>query len=147
MPHNHEWQRRIKAVEMEFKVMRQAADRFLEQAKNDPTILHGDVSYGEIVKASRKLEGTYLIRLFAEFETATRQFWKTTKKTQPKTVDLLISLAAQRLMPAELLDSVQHVRDHRNRLVHEREENAASLPLATARKQLCTFLSFLPSEW
>lgn len=39
MPSNHEWQARIKAVEREYVVMRQAADRFRAAALGDPTIL------------------------------------------------------------------------------------------------------------
>jgi len=67
MPHNHEWQSRIKAVEREYVAMRQAADRFLATALDDPTILQGNLRHGEIVVASKSLEGTYVIRLFAEF--------------------------------------------------------------------------------
>lgn len=65
----YEWQSRIKAVEREYQAMRQAADRFREAAQDDPTILRDDIRHREIVAASAHLEGTYLIRLFAEFET------------------------------------------------------------------------------
>src|ERR1700722_8108459 len=75
MPHNHEWQSRIKAIEREYVAMRQAADRFRQDALADPTILAGNLRQGEIVVASRNLEGTCIIRLFAEFETGARQYW------------------------------------------------------------------------
>ena len=74
MPHNHEWQSRIKAVEREYVAMRQAADRFRQAALDDPTILEGNLRQGEIVVASKNLEGTYVMRLFAEFETGARQY-------------------------------------------------------------------------
>jgi hypothetical protein len=74
MPHNHEWQTRIKAVEREYVAARQATDRFLESTHRDPTLLRGDLRYREIVRASENLEGTYLIRLFAEFETGLRLY-------------------------------------------------------------------------
>ena len=95
MPHNHEWQSRIKAVEREYVAMRQAADRFLQTALADPTKLQGNLRHGEIVAASKNLEGTYLVRLFAEFETGTRQYWAAKWDTDPKTVDLLNGLAAR----------------------------------------------------
>jgi hypothetical protein len=57
MPHNHEWQSRIKAVEREFVAMRQAADRFRQAALADPTILEGNLRYGEIVGASNNWKG------------------------------------------------------------------------------------------
>ena len=85
MPYNHEWQSRIKAVEREYVAMRQAADRFHRAALDDPTILQGNLRHGEIVAASRNLEGTYIIRLFAEFETGARQYWAANWATDPKT--------------------------------------------------------------
>lgn len=69
MPHNHEWHSRIKAVEREYVAMRQAADHFLQAARADPTILLENVLHREIMRASQRLEGTYIVRLFAEFET------------------------------------------------------------------------------
>ena len=53
MPHNHEWQSRIKAVEREFLAMRQAADRFEQAAMHDPTILLEDLRHREIVITGR----------------------------------------------------------------------------------------------
>jgi hypothetical protein len=73
MPSNYEWLSRIKDVEREYVAMRQAADRFLRHAKGDPTILEQNLEYNEIEMASRNLESTYVMRLFAEFETAARQ--------------------------------------------------------------------------
>ncbi len=94
MPHNHEWQSRIKAVEREYVAMRQAAERFRQNALDDPTILEGNLRHGEIVVASKNLEGTYVNRLFAEFESGARQFWAANWSTDPKTADLLSGLAA-----------------------------------------------------
>ena len=62
MPHNHEWQSRIKAVEREYAALRQAADYFHHAALKDPTILLGDLRHREIVTASEHLEGTFVIR-------------------------------------------------------------------------------------
>ena len=57
MPHNHEWQSRIKGVECEYLAMRQAADRFLKAALDDPTIVSQDLRHREIAGASQNLEG------------------------------------------------------------------------------------------
>jgi hypothetical protein len=88
MPHRDEWQTRIKAVEREYVAMRQAADRFRQAAMDDPTVLVESLRHNEIVVASRNLEGTYLIRLFAEFESGARQYWEANWNTHPKTLDL-----------------------------------------------------------
>lgn len=147
MPHNHEWQSRIKAVEREFLAMRQAADRFRLAAIADPTILEGNLRQGEIVVASKNLEGTYIIRLFAEFETGARQYWAANWDTDPKAVDLLDGLAARCLIPDTQRSNAHLVREYRNALVHEREEEPEAMPIAVARSYLCHFFSFLPPRW
>jgi hypothetical protein len=94
MRHNcFEWPARIKAVDLEYAAMRLAADRPLKEARSDPTILTGELKMRDIVDASRCLEGTYGIRLFAEFETGLRSFWHTIKDTEPATHDLLSGIA------------------------------------------------------
>ena len=147
MPFNHEWQSRIKAVEREYIAMRQAADRFQRAAHADPTILKLNLLYGEIVVASRNLEGTYIVRLFAEFETGARQYWDANWATEPRTADLLNGLAARRGMSDEQRESAHRVREYRNSLVHEREDGAEVVSMAEARHVLCRFFSFLPGQW
>jgi|ERR1017187_4944293 hypothetical protein len=139
MPHNHQWQTRIKAVEREYVAMRQAADRFRQAAMDDPTILVESLRHNEIVVASRNLEGTYVIRLFAEFESGVRQYWEANWSTDPKTVDLLNGLAARCGVPDTQRDNGHLVRDYRNSLVHEREDQTEPLGIGNARGYLCHF--------
>jgi len=127
--------------------MRQAADRFLQAALDDPTILRGNLRHGEIVVASKNLEGTYVIRLFAEFETGAREYWGANWDTYPKTVDLLDGLAARCGIPDPQRDNAHLVRDYRNALVHEREDKPEVVPIAVGRSYLCHFFSFLPPRW
>jgi hypothetical protein len=150
MPHKRsEWLQRIKAVEREHAVARRAIDWLLESAKRDPTVLKGDLKLRDIENASERLEGTYLIRLFAEFETGLRLFWPAAKGTDPpnRTRDLLDGVAAARRIPDHQLKQAHAVREYRNVLVHEREEETAPIPLAQARSHLCTFFSFFPLNW
>src|SRR5438067_2246248 len=147
MPRNFEWQGRIKAVEREYLATRQATDRFQESAHRDPTILRGDLRYREIVRASENLEGTYIIRLFAEFETGLRLYWDQVQGTNPRTRDLLEGLAARCRIPGERKDNAHAVREYRNALLHERAEKVDALPMYEARSHLCHFFSFLPPEW
>jgi len=142
MPHNYEWQSRIKAVEREYVAMRQAADRFRQVARDDPTVVQENLRHREIIMASKNLEGTYVIRLFAEFESGTRQYWSTHRATFPRTVDLLNALTARCGIPDTYCEKVHSVRDYRNALVHEREEKSQPLPMADARHYLCHFFSF-----
>ena|ERR1700722_15333771 len=147
MPHNHEWQSRIKAVEREYVAMRQAADHFQQAARTDPTILLENLRPREIVLASQNLEGTYVMRLFAEFETGARRYWDANWDTDPKTVDLLNGLAARCGIPDALRDYAHLVRDYRNSLIHEREDMTEPVLIAVARGYLCRFFSFLPRQW
>jgi hypothetical protein len=147
MPRNHEWQARIKAVEREYVAMRQAADHFRQAALVDPTILREDLKPREVIRASRNLEGTYIIRLFAEFETGARQYWRANWDTDPKKVDLINGLAARCEIPDALRDKTHSVREYRNALVHEREDLPEVVPIAVARGYLCRFFSYLPPEW
>lgn len=147
MPHKHEWQSRIKAVEREYVAMRQAADRFRQAALDDPTILTANLRHGEIIVASRNLEGTYVVRLFAEFETGVREFWAANWNTFPKMADLLEGLAARREIPDTERENAHLVREYRNSLVHEREDQPEPVRIAIARGRLCKFFSFLPAEW
>ena len=148
MPLNREWQGRIKAVERQYAAVQLAASRLLEEGRRDPTILLGDVKHRHLVEADKDLEGTYLIRLFAEFETGLRQYWATEKSSHPRTRDLLERIAAMRTLSDEEKDNAHAVREYRNSLVHEREdEDVEAIPIAVARGYLCRFFSRLPLEW
>jgi hypothetical protein len=147
MPSRSDWLSRIKSVEGEYRAMRQAADWFDLQTQKNPTILLANLRPADIERASKNLEGTYLMRLFAEFETGARQYWSTKRQSIPGTADLLKGLAALRNIPDTHLDDCDRVREYRNSLVHEREDEVEAVPIAEARGHLCRFFSFLPLEW
>ena len=62
--------------------------------------------------ASGFLELTYIIRLFAEFETGLRLFWPTARGTEPpgRTRDLVDGIAATRRIPFQELVNAHAVR-------------------------------------
>jgi hypothetical protein len=95
------------------------------------------------------LELTYLIRLFAEFESGLRSCWERSLKrtTQPPVRDLLYAIAKARSIPHDLLDDVHEVRKLRNAFVHESDGTEVPLSLAEARSRLCIFLAWLPPDW
>src|SRR5689334_8920601 len=99
MPRRKDWLDRIKDVGFEFLAVRLAVDKLLEAAGKEPTLLRGQVELGHLKGAAATLEGTYLTRMFAEFETGLRLYWATLRDTHPRTVELLNSLAAQRGIP------------------------------------------------
>ena len=147
MPHSYEWLNRIKAVEREYVAMHQAAEHFRQAARDDPTILGGDLRQAEIEMACRNLEGTYVMRLFAEFETGARQCWVAKWGTEPGTFDLLEGLAARCSIRDTDRQNAHRVRDYRNRLVHEREDETEAVSVREVRAFLCRFFSHLPARW
>ncbi len=144
---NHEWQSRIKTVEREYRTAQQSVDWFQEAAQNDPALLPRDLSHGDIGLTAANLEGTYLIRLFAEFETGLRLFWSTIRDTTPPTWDLLEGIAARRRIPYAHLLKAHDVQNYRNILVHERDEGADPMSMSIARGHLCRFFAYLPPHW
>lgn len=147
MPRREDWQLLIKAAEREYLAMRQAADRFRNAVTADKSILDPGLRPRDVVLAAANLEDTYFVRLFAEFESGARQFWATYKDTYPQTTDLLHGLASRCKIPNELLEDVHLVREFRNALVHERNERPEAISVATARRHLGRFFSYLPPKW
>jgi hypothetical protein len=148
MPHDlYIWIEKIKSIERDYLSTRLALDRLLHEARRDPTILTGDLEPQDIVKASGRLEATYLIRLFAEFETGLRLFWTTIRDTEPPTQHLLDGIAARCDIPAARLAGAHAVREYRNSLVHERDEEVIPIPIDQVRSHLYRFLAFLPPTW
>ena len=142
-----EWLERIKAVGREFLVAREAVGRFLVVLEHDPTELPADTKMGDANAAATNLEGTYLLRLFAAFESGLRSYWASIRTTKPPVRDLVDSIAGDRDVSDSLRDEVHEVREYRNGLVHESDEEAEPVPLADARRRLCTFFARLPDNW
>jgi len=142
-----EWIRRVKAVEREHTAMRFATDRLLGLVRQDSTALTGELKVKDIQTASERLEGTYIIRLFAEFETSLRMFWVSRgRKTRPSISVLLGKVGATCHVSDGWIQKAHDVREYRNFLVHEREEDIEPIQILQAQKHLCRFLSRLPGK-
>jgi hypothetical protein len=149
MPHSRfDWHERIKSVELEHRSVRVAVDRLLEVASQDPGVLGIGLRPRNLNRADENLEATYLIRMFAEFETAIRSFWKTVRpKARTQTEGLLDRVGDRCKIPDEAARNAQVVRAYRNKLVHERDKECEAVTIAEARSRLATYLAFLPQEW
>lgn len=144
-----DWLGRIRVVEREHSAARLAANRLLEEIGRDSTVLGQQLKPRDVRFMSSRLDGTYMIRLFAEFETGLRLFWPIAKRQEPpsRTTDLLDGVAANRRIPNDQRLAAHAVRAYRNLLVHERDEPVEIISLATARGRLCRFFSNLPPRW
>ncbi len=139
------WLMRVRAVEREYLSTGFAINALLDRARVDPMILGGDFEVRDLVRSAENLEGTYLVRMFSEFETGLRAFWDATrhKESPSRTQDLINGISAQRQISDPQCNAVHAVREYRNLLVHEREEDRIPITLARSRRSLCTFLSYL----
>ena len=148
MPHDRDdWLSRIKAVEREYLAAQFAIDWLRTVADRDTKVLAGKLKLRDLREASERLQGTFIIRLFAEFEAGLRSYWSTLKDTHPGAQDLLEAVAARRRIGADTRMNAHAVREYRNSLVHERAEPVASITMMNTRSTLCRFFSFLPRQW
>ncbi|MBX9790918.1 MAG: hypothetical protein K2Y37_18525 [Pirellulales bacterium] len=125
------------------------AHRLLENAQRDPTILREGLELRDIRRAVEHIEGTYIIRLFAEFETGLRSFL-TALRGHPVRIrveHLIDSVATKRRIPYDLIAGAHAAREYRNTLVHEREEAVEPIAIRTIRSFLCSYFDRLPEDW
>lgn len=149
-PKRVQWIDRIRTVEREHVAIRLGTKRLLADARANPTILMDEALRPRDVEyTAARSEGTYVIRLFAEFETGLRLFWTAVRGSDPpsRSRDLIDSIAALRHVGMFDRSRVHEVREYRNALIHEREEPVEIVPLPDARQRLCRFFSYLPLDW
>ena len=144
-----EWCGRIKAVEKEHTVIQFALQHIIAEVTPGRIVLPKELRFRELQLALDMLEGTYTIRLFAEFETCLKSWWRSAHQTEPpsRAVDLINGTAARRKIPIQQQDDVHLARKHRNSLVHERDEVVEPVSISQARGYLCRFANFLPERW
>ncbi len=153
MPHNlYDWHDRIKAVEREYRALRSAVGR-MRRAIIDGAEGPVNTTVGDLLTANENLEGTYLIRLWAEFETAVRSYYAWLihdADNRIGTHDLINTVAGVRrgrAVSEDVRRAVHAVRNYRNTLVHARDDPTQAVAITDARHNLNAFLCKLPETW
>jgi hypothetical protein len=147
-----DWHERVRAVENEYKSVRIAVDRLQAVVVHDPAILKNETTPASLSVAGRNLEGTYLVRLFAEFESALRSFDRARHNNPNLKTDasILIDTIGGRRgqgISVSVRQGAHAVRRVRNHWAHERDATPEPMSIAEARARLQAFLSWLPEEW
>ncbi len=144
-----DWHGRIKEVELQHNATRFVLDYSLSEVVPGRLSLPLGMRVRHLRDACEAIEGTYIVRLFAEFETCLRSYWVAERGTDPpsRTRDLVDSIRAKRNVPQDQADHVHEVREYRNALVHERDDQPTPIPLPTARSHLSRFIQYLPDGW
>lgn len=141
---------RMRAIMRQYRVATIAARDLQGRFRADPSWLSAEKLRPADFQGFRNdLESTYLIRLFAEFETGLREAWARAfgQVTSPRTRDLIDAFAARRFVPAPWHDMVHDVRAYRNALVHEAGADVPPIGMDAALGYLCRFFSHLPHDW
>ena len=126
MPHNRfEWIDRLKFVEREHRLVATAIARLRLAILEGLVRTPDGTTPRDLVAAGENLETTYLVRLWAEFETALLSYYRDLTgdpEARIRATDLVNTLAGVRRGRAiadEVRAAVHEVREYRNSLVHE----------------------------
>lgn len=113
------------------------------------TSLPSDLHIGHFRRAAGKIEQTYLVGLFTEFEGILVHYFRYGLKRRalnPKISHVMKLLSDRLQIHRATVDDADEVRSLRNALVHEGKHDPA-LDFATCTSRLGHFLSWLPPEW
>lgn len=153
MPELFEWFDRLKFVEREFRAVSSAVGDLRNAVRDGKLSAPNRTTLRDLDAAFDRLEPTYLIRLWAEFETAARSYYASLTHDQEsriRAVDLINTVAAVRrgrAIAEAVRVQVHGVREYRNSLVHERDAPVLPVSLVEARRRLNTFLGKFPKHW
>jgi hypothetical protein len=145
-----EWIVRIRLVEQEYEIAVFAIALLAERVRVDPTILPEGIQPKDVTHTAGTLVATYFVRLFAVFEAGLRRYWRDglDRDTQPPMHDLLDGIASAREIDHQFLAAAHRVREFRNTLIHEQdEEPEESFTIGQGRRHLARFFSHLPPNW
>jgi hypothetical protein len=155
MPERRELMDRVKSAEREYYAVAHAVSSHRQAVRTGDVRLPQAASLRDLDAAADQLEPTYLIRIWAEFETALRSYrrHKTGDPDDRIGTESLINWTAGvrqgRAISADVRDDVHEVREYRNFLVHERDdlEPPAAVAINVARRRLNIYLQKLPERW
>ena len=138
----------VKDVEREHTALRFTTEHALRSLGEGGVDLEPGLKLADVNRASDRLEGTFIIRLFSEFEVALKTILRERKVRKiPKDAKPLINRVATYFkFSGMILDNVHAVREYRNKLVHNLVSGIADeerMTIRTATSRLCTFLSRL----
>jgi hypothetical protein len=108
------------------------------------------IKVADLRACAGNLEVTYILRLFAEFEFALRNFLAANRPSpQPRRIrmeHLIDRISANRSIPYDIHQDAHEVREYRNEIVHVADPTSLSI-FYDCKSRLAKFLSYLPLEW
>ncbi len=142
------WLPRLKNVEREYNSMRIAAGHLLRSIDQKTVELDPELSRANVKEAAEKLEMTYIMRLFSQFERTLKRFLKAKKRKVPRYAETLLNRVAARVgFAGDILTNAHKVRDYRNDLAHDLQRGNPPLTIREATNHLTTYLYRLQQDW
>ena len=141
---------RMKSVEREYQVAEMARSALEDALDKHSGLLTGNgLTIADLRVYRAKLHDTYFIRLFAEFETGLKDYWKNGLKENPNTriMDVISSVGARHRVIEAWRINVHAARKYRNRLIHEEDAEGDAVTLSEARRYLGRYFGSLPDNW
>ena len=146
---------RVKGAERECYVVAAAVDHYGQAIQDGDARLPRKTSPRDLVTAAEKVGATYMIRMWAEFETALRSYRRhitgdaEDRISTRNLIDWTAGVRQGRAISEEVRDNVHLVREYRNFLVHERDDldPPDQVAIDVARRLLNTLLHCLPIKW
>jgi hypothetical protein len=142
------------AVAQEYLAAKTAGNLLSAQLDADPSF---GSRYGWEPRAGAafcdKLEATYIIRMYAEFEAGLRDYWKNHlgQNTRPPMIQLVRHAIPNQYFTQDCIDNADDVRVYRNFLVHDIEEDPPAdvvvFSVEQAKTHLCTYFGRLDPRW
>ena len=144
---SHRLIQRLDAVGEEFEAARSALSLTVNRWRllHDYEELRGQ-RLASFRLAGRHLEGTYVVRLFAEFEAIIRQQYphsRPRRRVPVRSYNLINGLGAHYHTPPAYLTEVHRVREYRHSIAHA-DPGAPVIELGEARSWLNRFLACIP---
>jgi len=159
-----DWWRYINDVGKEYEASRVAVSRLAQQVHENPNVLADEPKARDgLPQASKNLEGTYLVRVFAAFESALRSYerWWHPERVGVTRVDasqMIDEIAARkaddiprrhkRVIGTQIRNRVHLVRRSRNYWAHD-DADAVNNPMSFIRAKECIleYIDKMPIEW
>jgi hypothetical protein len=146
---------RVKGAERECYVVAAAVNHYGQSVQASDAHLPDKTSPRDLVTAADKVESTYMIRIWAEFETALRSYRRhitgdpDDRISTINLIDWTAGVKRDRAISEDVRDDVHEVREYRNYLVHERDDQDPpdEVVIDVARTRLNTLLHCLPINW
>lgn len=140
---------RLKEVQQSYAAAFQTVGVLITLINRQPKLLYThDLDPRTLNALGEELYDIYFVQMFASFESSLRHFWRTTvRNTRPLTAVLITCIAGRRGVPNDTHDTVQRIREFRNVLIHEENEEKERFKIDEASRSLNTYLARLPLEW